>query len=643
MKKYNIILILVLFLVSSLKSYSQDVPFPGQNLGNLGCPASPSISNNTSGATTHCGVSTAGDHIYSFNLTVNADITIDLCGSSFDTQIHLFSLANGNCNAGAIATNDDACGLQSRITVPCLAAGTYVVVVEGFGTATGAYTLNFATSNCSCFIPAPPANDLCANATPLACGTTLNNETTVAASNVTHGTGCAMGNYGVWYSFTGDGNNSTITSTADAGWNHEIAIVSGSCASMTNVSCTDNVAAGGTETVTFTTTNGVNYFVYIGCDFTGNSPGCTSGFDISRTCTVPPPPTLQDCAGGTSICNDSTFVGNSSGAGNVNDLNASNDGCLSGENQTSWYFFEAQTAGTLEFLISPQNGTDDYDFAMWGPYPSGSTPATICPPAMAPVRCSYAAGPPLTYGGTGLQIGAGDQTEGAGGDDIVDELNLNVGDVYILVIDNFTGSGSPFDINFTLSNGLDLNCTQLPVELLSFNGFPYEGYNKLQWVTAAEINNDHFDVEKSTDGIIFKKVGSVQGAGNNAGMLEYEFTDNNPSHGISYYRLKQVDYNGAFEYSNTVAIKQSKGAEVAIFPNPTEGRVNLNFVSRFSGEYTVIVSDLSKVIYEGNVFVDKGNNIINFSYFENIDNGFYFIKVIDKYGNTIKVDKIIKK
>ncbi|NQX99202.1 MAG: hypothetical protein HRT73_15185, partial [Flavobacteriales bacterium] len=71
---------------------------------------------------------------------------------------------------------------------------------------------------------------------------------------------------------------------------------------------------------------------------------------------------------------------------------------------------------------------------MWGPYPSGSTPASICPPVGAPVRCSFAAGAPTVYGGTGLQIGAGDVSEGVSGDDIVDELTLAFGDVYILVV-----------------------------------------------------------------------------------------------------------------------------------------------------------------------------------------------------------------
>ena len=86
------------------------------------------------------------------------------------------------------------------------------------------------------------------------------------------------------------------------------------------------------------------------------------------------PPT--NCLGATTICSDNTFSGNSSGFG-TQELNSSNDGCLSGEHQSSWYFFQATAAGTIEFTISPQNGTDDYDFAIWGPYPSTSTPGVF--------------------------------------------------------------------------------------------------------------------------------------------------------------------------------------------------------------------------------------------------------------------------
>jgi hypothetical protein len=399
---------------------------------------------------------------------------------------------------------------------------------------------------------------------------------------------------------------------------------------------------GGIDTYVFTTTNLVTYYVYVAFSGNGGYPNANSGFDISRTCAVPPPASLSDCVGGTSICNDSSFVGNASGSGNIVDLNSGNDGCLNTEHQTSWYFFEAQTAGTLEFLIDPVNGTDDYDFAMWGPYPSGSTPASICPPAAPPVRCSYAAGAPPA-GGTGLQTGAGDNSEGTGGDHYVDPLFLNVGDVYILVIDNYSGSSSPFDMDLTLSGGLDLDCSQLPVELLSFTGYNNETENILNWTTTTEINNDHFDIEKSLNGVTFQKIGEVEGNGNSYVNINYSFVDANPTSGTTYYRLKQVDFNGAFEYSNTLAIRSVGIADVAIFPNPTAGKLNFNFVSKEAGDYQIVVSDLSKVIYNENHYVNSGNQIVRFDLFQELAPGFYMIKITDQDGNVIKMDKVIRK
>ena len=141
--------ILCICLVLSLQVFSQDSAWPGLDIGSLSCSGSPyNYSGNTTGANNDCSVESSGDHMYQFTLTVAADITIDLCGSSFDTKLYLYDLSNGNCNAGSIASNDDACSLQSSIMQTGLAAGTYVVVVEGYSGAEGAYDINFDVSNC---------------------------------------------------------------------------------------------------------------------------------------------------------------------------------------------------------------------------------------------------------------------------------------------------------------------------------------------------------------------------------------------------------------------------------------------------------------------------------------------------------------
>ena len=350
-----------------------------------------------------------------------------------------------------------------------------------------------------------------------------------------------------------------------------------------------------------------------------------------------------DCAGGTSICNDQTLSGNSNGPGPIDDIDGTTGGCLGiNENESSWYFFEAQTGGKLEFAIIPQNGTDDYDFALWGPYPSGSTPASICPPAGAPIRCSFAAGAPNPLTGTGLLTGAGDNSEGAGGDNIVDPIFPNTGDVYILLIDNYAATTSPFDMDMTLSAGLTLNCTPLPIELLNFNGYPENGYNQLEWTTASEINNDRFVIERSHDGVLFEILGEISGQANSNRNVQYNFIDENINNGILYYRLRQVDYDGAYTYSNTIAIKQSENAEISFFPNPTKGNVKLNFVSKSNEDLTISINSLFQEIHRQEIAFPRGNHVFDLDIFKELDAGFYIINVIDTEGNTIKTERIIK-
>lgn len=92
----------------------------------------------------------------------------------------------------------------------------------------------------------------------------------------------------------------------------------------------------------------------------------------------------------------------------------------------------------------------------------------------------------------------------------------------------------------------------LPVQLLSFTGEVKEGEVLLQWVTASEINNDCFSVQRSIDGKVFTEIGRVFGAGNSSAKLYYEFPDYKPIHGVSYYRLVSIDYDGKKHCSDII-------------------------------------------------------------------------------------------
>jgi len=117
--------------------------------------------------------------------------------------------------------------------------------------------------------------------------------------------------------------------------------------------------------------------------------------------------------------------------------------------------------------------------------------------------------------------------------------------------------------------------TPLPVELISFNGECTSNSTRLYWATASEINNDYFTVERSENGTSFYPIGEVDGAGNSAVLLEYEFRDPNPVTNVSYYRLKQTDFNGANKTSPLISIAQCKETDngLLVYPNPASDEV----------------------------------------------------------------------
>ncbi|MBS1613810.1 MAG: T9SS type A sorting domain-containing protein [Bacteroidetes bacterium] len=95
----------------------------------------------------------------------------------------------------------------------------------------------------------------------------------------------------------------------------------------------------------------------------------------------------------------------------------------------------------------------------------------------------------------------------------------------------------------------------LPVKMVSFTGsLIRENEVQLNWATALEINNSHFEIERSTDTKTWVTLGEVTGNGTSTTMLNYPYIDNNATEGIAYYRLKQVDYDGAWEYSPVISV-----------------------------------------------------------------------------------------
>ncbi|MCB0514406.1 MAG: hypothetical protein KDC60_08255, partial [Bacteroidetes bacterium] len=141
--------------------------------------------------------------------------------------------------------------------------------------------------------------------------------------------------------------------------------------------------------------------------------------------------------------------------------------------------------------------------------------------------------------------------------------------------------------------------TVLPIELLSFTGYNDGDVNVLNWVTASERNSSKFEIEKSSDASTFEYIGEVPAAGNSIIELGYNFIDPNPQFGDNYYRLKMIDSDGTFKYSEIINIKvreDNMGVQdgiIKIYPNPTNGYLNIQYQSSRDNNLDLQIFDMT--------------------------------------------------
>ncbi|RME92151.1 MAG: T9SS C-terminal target domain-containing protein [Bacteroidetes bacterium] len=118
----------------------------------------------------------------------------------------------------------------------------------------------------------------------------------------------------------------------------------------------------------------------------------------------------------------------------------------------------------------------------------------------------------------------------------------------------------------------------LPVDLAKFNLHKLDGLTLLTFSTTSELHNSHFDIERSADGRSFQAIGQVSGKGTTTVQVDYEFVDEKPLPGWNYYRLKQVDYDGAFEYYGPVSVWFGEGTgkhPIRIYPSAVSDQFTL--------------------------------------------------------------------
>jgi hypothetical protein len=199
--------------------------------------------------------------------------------------------------------------------------------------------------------------------------------------------------------------------------------------------------------------------------------------------------------------------------------------------------------------------------------------------------------------------------------------------------DNLSGnvSGVPFtSANFNATWTLVESGAPLPITLLTFNAIwanERQSAALVNWSTASEQDNDFFVVERSADGQNWQALGQVEGAGNSIHTNNYQFTDEQPLTGISYYRLRQVDFDGTATYTHVVSLKKEiNGAAIAVYPNPAGNQFQIAFEGFESETANIKILDNSgrEVVAMTNDVVNNPVQIVNAS---NFQSGVYFIHV----------------
>ncbi len=144
------------------------------------------------------------------------------------------------------------------------------------------------------------------------------------------------------------------------------------------------------------------------------------------------------------------------------------------------------------------------------------------------------------------------------------------------------GQGNQLD--FICDSGCYDTQTTFPVGLLYFNALVEDqAIVRLNWATGTELNNSHFEIERSVDGIVFEQVVQIPGAGNSSEEVVYTTTDEHPMPNVSYYRLKQVDLDGTFAHHGIVEIRLEDSdelqARMEVYPNPARDQAGLSLRS----------------------------------------------------------------
>ncbi len=194
-----------------------------------------------------------------------------------------------------------------------------------------------------------------------------------------------------------------------------------------------------------------------------------------------------------------------------------------------------------------------------------------------------------------------------------------------------TGIGGPTTVYGAFAFASTNNANVLPIELLEFSARPDGGAVMTHWATATETNNDYFTVERSADGMDFHPVGIVHGAGHSTARREYRFRDLQPLSGVSYYRLRQTDFDGGFSFGPVRAVKLDAQAGFGI-ERVYRGEGGIELLYRSPAPFVEI--EIFNVLGQRVFHMTEENRNGQSRITATLERGVYLLRLRDSNGNA---------
>ena len=195
------------------------------------------------------------------------------------------------------------------------------------------------------------------------------------------------------------------------------------------------------------------------------------------------------------------------------------------------------------------------------------------------------------------------------------------------------GGGNPGNATHTMAFGFD-DPGALPVSLLSFTAQPDGDKIILRWITSSEINNDYFTIEKSANTVNWSIVKKIKGAGNTSGLTYYEYPDIDPLPNITYYRLRQTDFDGTNWVSAVIAAYLKKVEKINVHPNPVKDLLTVKIAGDRNIRFVFINAQGEKITVPVSVFAEKSQLHVS-----NLKAGLYLL-IIEEADHVIAREKI---